>query len=609
MTTPILRGLAKAYSESLIDRKVYIRERRELIDNIVSGEAELVAYESPAPKRPPDEQRTFSDGEDTVEIPKFDTEPDAGQPPAPNSNKGRSLLIPFVLVALVCVAVAGGWWWNSSKQELASLETAPPPSDIPSTTSTPTETLLNNFLENNAWRDEDINAFMLAWAGEPAPDRAALSDSPLMRRAADSIAQKFLDENALMDLGDSIDPLATQRLLLDLARALAINSDRFKRQELEWHSRNEASLLAAATSEVNASAEPQATIMAPPASVESVTPTLAAIDAAQATPELTADEPPVRNEGKLSAQDESELAEAADEQVPSEALSAESSPAPSATPVTAPTQSAPKAVQEAPPRPTTGTDVASKNTGCRVALAKQRRPYCRDMLRNKIKAPLLAVLPAGQVEIGGRNSQEQPRHTVTLARPFAIGIFEVSAAEFRAYCEDTQQNCPSQPWNDLDFPVVNVSWAQANDYTKWLSSNSGATYRLPSEAEWEYAARGGTTSPYPFGDEVLPTHARFSFRNVQSQPLAANDKSINRNGFRLYHMIGNVREWVLDAWHDNYSGAPADGSARERAAGQGVARGGAYRDGADDIRSASRVGLPTNNTDAFTGFRVLREVQ
>ena len=148
----------------------------------------------------------------------------------------------------------------------------------------------------------------------------------------------------------------------------------------------------------------------------------------------------------------------------------------------------------------------------------------------------------------------------------------------------------------------------ASAYARWLSETTNATYRLPSESEWDYAARAGTSTAYPFGDEVLPTHARFSFRGLQETPLANNDRSVNRNNFRLFHMIGNVQEWVEDAWVDNYAGAPNDTSARLSDSQEKVVRGGSFRDGPENIRSASRGNLAASSANNTTGFRIVREV-
>lgn len=156
--------------------------------------------------------------------------------------------------------------------------------------------------------------------------------------------------------------------------------------------------------------------------------------------------------------------------------------------------------------------------------------------------------------------------------------------------------------------MTNVSWNDANAYVRWLSQVSGATYRLPSESEWEYAARAGTTTEYPFseGDKILPTDARFD----ADSPLPVNDRSVNANRFRLRHIIGNVREWVADAWFENYMGAPGDGGARTQPdSGKRAIRGGSYADDASQLRSAARSGLPVDTRDKKTGFRVVREIR
>jgi len=249
-----------------------------------------------------------------------------------------------------------------------------------------------------------------------------------------------------------------------------------------------------------------------------------------------------------------------------------------------------------------------KKSLCRAALAKRRRPYCHDTLDEETNGPQLAVLPVGTFNMGGKTSEERPQRTINIDHPFAVSIYEISQREFEFYCQATRVDCPSQPWNDANFPVVNVTWEMASDYARWLSSITNATYRLPSESEWEYAARGGTDTPYPFGGEILPTHTRFSFRGAQETPLASDDRSVNRNKFRLFHMVGNVQEWVQDTWNDNYAGAPMDTSARLTGGHEKVVRGGSFRDGPEKIRSASRTYLAAGNANITTGFRIVREV-
>lgn len=185
-------------------------------------------------------------------------------------------------------------------------------------------------------------------------------------------------------------------------------------------------------------------------------------------------------------------------------------------------------------------------------------------------------------------------------------MYEISHAEFVTYCQAEGTRCPDNPWQELQAPVVNVSWHEAVAFANWLATASGKSYRLPSEAEWEYAARAGETGRYPFGDNILVSQARFS-RNGQAEtsPLPTSYRSINANGFGLYHMVGNVREWVLDAWQDHHDKTIARGVPRPGAANSSrVVRGGSYADSAWALRSAARDELPANTADTFTGFRV-----
>lgn len=623
MNSPKLRGLAKAYSDGLIDRKQYIVERRQLIDGIVAGELEIVPYEAPQPDPDPAIERTFSDGEATLEMPRPESEIETiPVAPVPSRRSGGTLLVVFIGALAAAYAA-----WHALIR--VDPETLPAPTitatNVPEPPN-PAAILLDGFLDENTWLPQRIEGFMLAWEQEPQAARDAVTDTPTMRRAADLITQQILEEKALFELGEQDAALRKQRRLLDLADALAIENERIARQETEWVARRDA-LLAARASALEP--DPAPTVAGPLTTNGDNVTTVAAVAEFTAAPppvpqadpeEQAAQEPATETDAQNS------LATVAANTV--SATTTTDDTAGSATPVASPVSvdndevnaPAPAAAASASASAGTAASIAANTTtskkapakrkGCRAALAKQRRPYCRDPLGTNINGPTLAVLPAGSAEIGGRKPAEKPKYTVDIKRPFALGVFEVSNAEFTTFCKATKQTCPAQPWSDPNFPVVNVSWSLAKKYTQWLSEKSNATYRLPSESEWEYAARAGTSSPYPFGDEVLPTHARFSFRGIESTPVAANDRTVNRNKFRLYHMIGNVREWVLDAWHDNHSGAAIDGSARSGGTSSArVARGGSYSDSADQVRSASRVRIDGDRGDAQTGFRVLREVE
>ncbi|TDJ32965.1 MAG: hypothetical protein E2O53_11090 [Gammaproteobacteria bacterium] len=246
---------------------------------------------------------------------------------------------------------------------------------------------------------------------------------------------------------------------------------------------------------------------------------------------------------------------------------------------------------------------------CPSEIANTRRPYCQDVLADGSVGPLLVVLPTGTFEMGNDLvASEAPLHKVDIAYHTAFARYETTSQEYEQFCAATSLPCADQPWDD-ESPVVFVTWDDATQYAKWLSETTGFQYRLPTEAEWEFAARAGTQSPYFFGDEITPSAAQSSENRPSESPLPRTDRSINRNPFGLYHMSGNVREWVQDAWHPNYENAPADGSARRlEAEDLRLVRGGSYSDPGARLRSAAREPLVQSHRDAMTGFRVVREV-
>lgn len=252
---------------------------------------------------------------------------------------------------------------------------------------------------------------------------------------------------------------------------------------------------------------------------------------------------------------------------------------------------------------------SARPSTCRLELIRSRRPFCHDTLTSGKSGPELALVPAGEFEMGSAAAPtEQPIHRVSIREPFAISVYEVSQAEFRIYCEDTGRSCATQPWSGDDYPVANVSWQDARAYTEWLSRTTGFRYLLPSEAQWEYAARAGENGLVPGGDKLSPTAAHYSMLTKLTAPAPRSQK-FNDNAFRLIHTLGNVREWVEDGWAENFSGAPSDGSAVSLSANNmRVVRGGSYADSAVKLRLSVREGLPAETRDALTGFRVLREV-
>ncbi|TVR82715.1 MAG: hypothetical protein EA405_05845 [Rhodospirillales bacterium] len=178
--------------------------------------------------------------------------------------------------------------------------------------------------------------------------------------------------------------------------------------------------------------------------------------------------------------------------------------------------------------------------------------------------PEMVVIPPGTFLMGSpeneqdRTSDEGPQHRVTIAKPFAIGRFAVTFAEYDHFCDATGHDKPKdEGWGRGRRPVINVSWEDAQAYVVWLSRKTGKPYRLPSEAEWEYACRAGTTTRFTFGDEITEKQANFG-ANVRR---TTNVGVYPPNPWGLHDMHGNVWEWCEDCWHPNYRGAPDDGRA------------------------------------------------
>lgn len=248
-----------------------------------------------------------------------------------------------------------------------------------------------------------------------------------------------------------------------------------------------------------------------------------------------------------------------------------------------------RAAAEPKPAATATTAPAPRESTCRIELIRTRRPFCRDRLASGEDGPELALIPAGAFDM--QNGAGERVRRVVIDEPFAMSVHEVSQAEFRLYCEHAEKPCAAQPWSGDDYPVVNVSWQDAHDYVEWLSATTGHRYRLPSEAQWEYAARGGQSTLVPDDGAPSPTDVHYSMLTKQEAPARRSQK-FNDNGFRLLHTIGNVREWIEDA------GANATR----------LALGGSYIDSAAKLKSSTREELPADTRDAFTGFRIVREL-
>ena len=231
------------------------------------------------------------------------------------------------------------------------------------------------------------------------------------------------------------------------------------------------------------------------------------------------------------------------------------------------------------------------------------------------ECPEMIVIPAGSFIMGspatefGRSTDEGPQHKVTIDKPFAVSKFDVTFADWDA-CVSVG-GCPRV--SDSGFgratrPVINVTWDDAQQYAAWFSRMTGRTYRLLTEAEWEYAARAGSTTAYYWGDELGKENANCygcgsHWDNRMTSPVG----SFKPNAFGLYDMAGNVWQWVQDCSRDSYNGAPTDGSAWTGAdCSRRVVRGGAWFDNLTHLRAARRNGIAAGERFKGLGFRVAR---
>lgn len=247
-----------------------------------------------------------------------------------------------------------------------------------------------------------------------------------------------------------------------------------------------------------------------------------------------------------------------------------------------------------------------------AAAAADRQPG--ETFRDCEACPELVVVPAGRYVMGtnsGRFPAERPAHLVTIALPFAVGRYEVTFDEWRACLADggCVRNPDDHKWGRGRRPVVNVSWSDAVGYADWLSRKTGRTYRLPSEAEWEYVARAGTATEYWWGDDA--GQGRANCRNCgsdisrQTMPVG----SFAANPLGLFDVHGNVWEWVQDCWHPDYRGAPKDGSARlDGACRERVTRSGSWYYVETNVRAAYRSKFPADAFSYGIGLRVVREL-
>jgi formylglycine-generating enzyme required for sulfatase activity len=224
----------------------------------------------------------------------------------------------------------------------------------------------------------------------------------------------------------------------------------------------------------------------------------------------------------------------------------------------------------------------------------------------------LVVVPDGEFEMGSNaKAAEAPVHKVTIKKDFAIGRREVTFAQWdRCVAAGGCKYSPPDPaWGRGEAPVTNVSWDDAKEFVAWLAKTTGKPYRLPTEAEWEYAARGGSTLPYWWGKAIGTGRAQCADCGVGETGKPAAVSSFRPNAFGLYDTSGNAAEWVADCWNPSYRGAPNDGSAWMGGdCSLHVLRGGSFADKAERVGSASRFRYDEDVRYYANGFRVARDV-
>jgi formylglycine-generating enzyme required for sulfatase activity len=227
---------------------------------------------------------------------------------------------------------------------------------------------------------------------------------------------------------------------------------------------------------------------------------------------------------------------------------------------------------------------------------------------------VLVSLPAGSFTMGNNASDpsEKPAHQVAIGAPFAIGKYEVTVQQWNACVE--AKACPqvAQPPNTSPTaPMRDVSWDDAQQYVKWLARTTGKPYRLPTEAEWEFAARGGTATRFWWGAQMAAGKA--SCKDC-GQPWAAdrpaNTGSFSANPYGLHDTSGSVWEWVSDCWHNNFKDAPADGGAWDQPNCRvRVIRGGSWREGEAYMVASTRFKYDAGVRQSQNGFRVARSLK
>lgn len=235
----------------------------------------------------------------------------------------------------------------------------------------------------------------------------------------------------------------------------------------------------------------------------------------------------------------------------------------------------------------------------------------RDSLMSGGQGPQFLKVKSGSFLMGSNRYFEKPQHFVKIDREFNLTISEISFNDFERFCIETGHPFPEDNgWGQGERPVINVSWHDAKAYAKWLTQETGLTYRLPSESEWEWAAGAGTNALYNWGNKFKNDMANCKkCGKLSKQKRTLPVRSFPPNKFGFHDMSGNVWEWVEDCWVENYVNAPEDQNPRQISGrcGNYTIRGGAWNSPRRQITTTTRLGIWANTKSNYIGFRLVRE--
>jgi formylglycine-generating enzyme required for sulfatase activity len=289
---------------------------------------------------------------------------------------------------------------------------------------------------------------------------------------------------------------------------------------------------------------------------------------------------------------------------------APAAPAPQATAPATPAAPAPQQQRRPAAAPTPGPAPATTPAQAPVKTTSAASGENKDCAT----CPVMIALPAGSFTMGSNSDDpsEKPPHHVTIAAPFAIGKYEVTVEQWNA-CADASA-CPrlSAESNSVkNAPARDLSWDDAQLYVNWLAKTTGKPYRLPTEAEWEYADRAGTTSKYWWGEQMRKGQA--NCKDCGDPWHKEGPESVGTfaaNPYGLHDMNGSVWEWVSDCWHNSYQGAPNDGRAWDApGCNMRVIRGGSWREGGDYMLTSTRFKYSQSVRQSQDGFRVAKDLK